>query len=241
MPTFEIESRGGYRDVEESSEEEDESATGSLRIEIQESDADQAEPAQEQRHRPPRPSSLQRSSLRPQSTAQRRRRSSGHFLSLGAERARELSRKSLALIYKEEIKMNAENRINSANSWDLKMIDNLEKFLTVDEDEEEGRAEGTSLGTSPQNCAVNFTKASCSLDASVKIYGHRVDNVYLTSYKVLANLNRSHSNKKQKDTISNEADGGGVVEDRPTRKKPVGPTLESNLCTFDCQTNRLDH
>ena len=36
---------------------------------------------------------------------------------------------------------------------------------------------------------VNFTKASCTLDASVKIYSYRVDDVHLTSYKVLANLN----------------------------------------------------
>jgi Condensin complex subunit 2 len=34
-------------------------------------------------------------------------------------------------------------------------------------------------------------KASCTLDASIKIYSYRVDDTYATSYRVLENLNRT--------------------------------------------------
>ena len=54
---------------------------------------------------------------------------------------------------------------------------------------------------------VNFTKASCTLDASVKIYSYRVDDVHLSSYRVLANLNRTDSKKG-----NDAAEEGGVEE-----------------------------
>jgi hypothetical protein len=38
---------------------------------------------------------------------------------------------------------------------------------------------------------LNFQKASCALDASVKIYSYRVDDTWTTSYRVLENLNRT--------------------------------------------------
>ena len=44
----------------------------------------------------------------------------------------------------------------------------------------------------------NFQKASCTLDASVKIYSYRVDDTYTSSYKILENLNRNRNDKGQK-------------------------------------------
>ena len=37
----------------------------------------------------------------------------------------------------------------------------------------------------------DFQKASCTLDASVKIYSYRVDDVWTSSFRVLENLNRT--------------------------------------------------
>ena len=148
----------------------------------------------------------------------------------GRARSRAHSRKSLAVIYKEEIRMNAENRINATNSWDMKMIDNLENFLT-EEGDDPTFYDATMQTRGPESSTlINFTKASCSLDASVKIYGHRVDNVYLTSYKVLANLNRSHSNNSHQNGHNDDGQVNGEITVRP--KKPTGPTLESNICTY---------
>lgn len=41
---------------------------------------------------------------------------------------------------------------------------------------------------------VNFQKASCTLDASVKIYSHRVDDTWSSSFRILENLSRSNQN-----------------------------------------------
>ncbi|RYY69879.1 hypothetical protein EON63_23210 [archaeon] len=37
---------------------------------------------------------------------------------------------------------------------------------------------------------VNFQKASCTLDASVKIYSNRVDDTYASSHRILESLSR---------------------------------------------------
>lgn len=40
---------------------------------------------------------------------------------------------------------------------------------------------------------VNFQAASCTLDASVKIYANRVDSIHKETYKVLGGLSRTES------------------------------------------------
>ena len=42
----------------------------------------------------------------------------------------------------------------------------------------------------------DFQKASCTLDASVKIYSYRVDDVWTSSFRVLENLNRTERPSK---------------------------------------------
>jgi condensin complex subunit 2 len=120
--------------------------------------------------------------------------------------------------------LNAEKKINATNSWNLKLIEHLDQVIEEDD--------------------TNFTKASCTLDASVKIYGYRVDDVHLTSYKVLANLNRSDNNKKPREgtadqsvelttALEGERDEGGN-EERPQkniqRKQKRENTLEEQVC-----------
>jgi hypothetical protein len=109
---------------------------------------------------------------------------------------------------------------------------------------------------------INFTKASCTLDASVKIYSYRVDDVHLTSYKVLANLNRNdaiptadnknkgtgqhtttnkatqlHSLNRDDDTNDHDhdADGDGDEQgahDSSSSGRQPNDTLETNLGTY---------
>jgi condensin complex subunit 2 len=162
-------------------------------------------------------------------------------------------------MYKRVIRMNAENRINASNSWNLKLIDNIDKFLldedatdTASEDDYSSGDKQTQPGKSTTTTTlpsrhgrVNFTKASCTLDASVKIYSYRVDDVHLTSYKVLANLHRTDNNNnngknKKKGAGSNDDDNIDGNDESGSNKtkarsnssnKPAGPTLESNLGT----------
>ena len=132
------------------------------------------------------------------------------------------AQQELGEMYKKAIQLNAENKLNSKNSWGLRLIENLDKFLEEDEtvdNEKEKR--------------VNFTKASCTWDASVKIYSYRVDDVHLSSYKVLANLNRNDDNKKNsKVSVDHENDGDGENKKPPPLERRSGgvtETIETNL------------
>mmetsp|Transcript_3701 Transcript_3701/g.6867 ORF Transcript_3701/g.6867 Transcript_3701/m.6867 type:complete len:192 (-) Transcript_3701:1999-2574(-) len=97
-------------------------------------------------------------------------------------------------MYRQVVRLNAANKISAANSWSLNLIDHMDRIIAplppVMEEEEEEKD-----GEEKQEKGVNFTRASCTIDASVKIYSYRVDDVHLSSYKVLANLNRSDKGK----------------------------------------------
>ena len=155
--------------------------------------------------------------------------------------------------------MNAENKINASNSWSLRLIENIDTFLEEDEENESSDEEreeekeanmankenGNVLGNNtsllvPKDRRVNFTKASCTLDASVKIYSYRVDDVHLTSYKVLANLHRN-SNKDessanvQASNLDSSGNNNNDEDNTEIEKKGAGknsgnaPTLEQNI------------
>lgn len=76
-----------------------------------------------------------------------------------------------------------------------------------------------------ENQEPNFQKAGTTLDASVKIYGYRVDDTLYTGYRILDNLNRGEQLKQSTETSKprqkavNGAEGGG---------KAVN-TIETNL------------
>lgn len=218
------------------------------------SSADESSPRG--RQKPPRPS-MAATSHRAALTAsakRRRRRSSARFLQLGGRRDGSMdggvdgdesqnntkthSEGNLSELYQKAIRMNAENKINAVNSWNLRLIENIDKFLNMDEDETSPTTpivNSSNMDASMSTKRVNFTKASCTLDASVKIYSYRVDDVHLTSYKVLANLNRTDTQKPVKATGSNEA--SAEEDDSPTQKrtisnKRIGSTLETQVGTY---------
>lgn len=181
----------------------------------------------------------------------RRRRSSARFLRLSgrfdaddddeANASPALDRENLGEVYRQAIRMNAENKINAGNSWGLKLIENMDKLVHGDDDGGAAGGAGGAGGDGASATGVNFTKASCTLDASVKIYGYRVDDVHLTSYKVLHNLNRTDASGGKKGRDADDEDGHGGMDDedsdaeaggRSRRQKRGGgtaDTLESNL------------
>ncbi|GKY96484.1 hypothetical protein MPSEU_000607800 [Mayamaea pseudoterrestris] len=197
------------------------------------------------RAKAPRPSMVARQSL----ATKRRRRSSmiRNRLSLTSANGTTPSEQHLGELYRKAIRMNAENRINAQNSWNLPLIEHIDKFL--EEDEEEGEEENhisdmESSQTPKASKRVNFTKASCTLDASVKIYSFRVDDVHLTSYKVLANLNRNQKpNEKDGDDgifpTNHDDEGDETATKTPARKTArSAQTLETNRANINL--NRLD-
>ena len=67
-------------------------------------------------------------------------------------------------LYQSCIKLATENKISQKNTWSLGLIDHLSDLVKP------SGAEGGG-GT-------NFQRASCTLEAGIKIYSHRVDSVY---------------------------------------------------------------
>ena len=125
----------------------------------------------------------------------------------------------LAQMYTSIIKMSSENKINAKNSWDLNLIDHMSHLV---------KEETSDRGTT----SVNFQKASCTIDASVKIYSHRVDDTWTTSYRILENLSRNGNSE-----WSNE----GEVEKGPAR---VGSKVISSrnglTCTIEADKEKLN-
>eukprot|EP00903_Cladosiphon_okamuranus_P021173 g19447.t2 len=90
----------------------------------------------------------------------------------------------LTSMYSNIIKLNSENKITRDKCWGLHLIDFMDKVIMD---------EGGQMGGSK----VNFQKASCTLDASVKIYSHRVDATHMMGYSLLENLNRTDNDKPE--------------------------------------------
>ena len=226
-----------------------------------------------------------RSSMKRQtSSRRRRRRSSARFLKIVPDNDDDnggdgeginydrTSTTNLGEVYRNAIRMNAENRINASNSWNLNLIDHLDRFVAPElRDVASSRKrkhhveamKGCTTSRTHYNfnnemestmdstivSGVNFTKASCTLDASVKIYSYRVDDVHLTSYKVLANLNRTDNSTSTKSngtrknlanscgSSSNDCDDNDGEETSSQNIKPrenasLVSTLELNTSKF---------
>lgn len=120
-----------------------------------------------------------------------------------------------------------------------------------DTDNSEEQPSFTKTGHAAVDAAMlNFQRASCALDASVKIYSYRVDDVWSTSYRVLENLSRSEPVPEGGGDSggADGADGAGDDDEDGGGDKPGGrskasragrkgasSTLEKNpaaLCVF---------
>uniref|UniRef100_A0A453EWB9 Condensin complex subunit 2 n=1 Tax=Aegilops tauschii subsp. strangulata TaxID=200361 RepID=A0A453EWB9_AEGTS len=87
-----------------------------------------------------------------------------------------LNRDEVMDLFHNCIKLASENKINQKNTWELGLIDHLSKIIHAGEEEDD---------------ETNFQKASCTLEAGVKIYSLRVDSVHSEAYKVLGGINRA--------------------------------------------------
>jgi len=70
-------------------------------------------------------------------------------------------------------------KINQKNSWSLNLIEHIDDVLKTQEE------------SSTTDGVTNFQAASCTLDASVKIYSCRVDSMHNETYRVLGGLTGS--------------------------------------------------
>ncbi|KAI9075362.1 hypothetical protein K1719_042674 [Acacia pycnantha] len=86
-----------------------------------------------------------------------------------------LSSDQIVELFRNCIKLASENKITQKNSWQLKLIDHLSEIIKVD----------------AENAQPNFQKASCTLEAGVKIYSARVDAVHSEAYKFLTRMKQA--------------------------------------------------
>lgn len=116
------------------------------------------------------------------------------------------------------IKLASENKINQKNTWELNLIDHLSEIIRVE---------------SEDDSETNFQKASCTLEAGVKIYSLRVDSVHSEAYKVLGGINRAgREDEKDPGAESDQIDTAHEeARSKKETEKKVSPlsTLESSF------------
>jgi condensin complex subunit 2 len=80
---------------------------------------------------------------------------------------------------------------------------------------------------SNQERGVNFQKASCTLDASVKIYSHRVDDTHASSHRILESLSRNGTHGE--DNEGAEPGSAKVGTKSSSHRHNIADTIERNL------------
>lgn len=117
-------------------------------------------------------------------------------------------------------------KINQKNAWSLQLLDYIDTVLDVEE-KQSAKNNNHSQKNKPRDqtesdpkSITNFQFASNTLDASVKIYACRVDNVHNETYKVLGGLERSDKDKQKEKQNQNESDDEetGTTTESATRK-----------------------
>ncbi|XP_034255760.1 condensin complex subunit 2 [Thrips palmi] len=118
--------------------------------------------------------------------------------SLGLGACSGLSSAQLAEHYASCIKLSTENKITVKNAFSLQLIDYMSMMLKRHDNKME-----------------DFQVASCTLDASTKIYSFRVDAVHSDVVQMASNIGRVDANKKKRasEEDGNVGDGGEMDHD----------------------------
>ncbi|KAH8054790.1 condensin complex subunit 2 [Aureococcus anophagefferens] len=154
--------------------------------------------------------------------ANKNRRRSGARRSFGGRKSgggkgkpiEDLSPEDVAAMYSTTLKMAAvddrENKITAKNAWSLPLIDHMRDVVR---EEDEGGDEGKKNPKHNKPRKIfNFTRASCTLEAGVKIYSSRVDDTLNTSYRVLESLHRGKTKGGESDDEESEDEDDAPLE-----------------------------
>eukprot|EP00051_Salpingoeca_urceolata_P005019 m.69652 g.69652 ORF g.69652 m.69652 type:complete len:697 (-) comp14006_c0_seq1:222-2312(-) len=138
----------------------------------------------------------------------------------GGTTAAGLTNTQLTDLYTNCLKLCTENKVNQKNSWELNLIDYIKDVVVA-----------------PSGEPTNFQLASCTLDASVKIYSYRVDSIHSETYKVLGGLSRSGNSKQ--DNAGND-DEEGAKGTKRSKKHTSGNTIENNPASLNVKKFDLE-
>lgn len=135
------------------------------------------------------------------------------------------SSEEVAEMYRKVIKMASENKITTKNAWSLSLIDHMSEVVVgADDDDVDDQVDREKRLRQRQEHAVNFQKASCTLEAGVKIYCSRVDDTFDSSVRALERLHRR--SQKQTDH-EEEVEEALDEEDTATKKKTRKPATKT--------------
>nr|XP_043622218.1 condensin complex subunit 2-like [Erigeron canadensis] len=128
-----------------------------------------------------------------------------------------LGQEQIMELFQNCIKLASENKINQKNTWELNLIDHLCDIIKVEEE---------------NDVETNFQKASCTLEAGVRIYSMRVDSVHSEAYKVLGGISRVSQDTEHDSVEEGNADNvqaEGTSKKEKERKLSPLTTLESSF------------
>ncbi|KAF9608000.1 hypothetical protein IFM89_004881 [Coptis chinensis] len=129
------------------------------------------------------------------------------------------SKEQITELFTNCIKLASENKINQKNTWELRLIDHMCEIIRIDTQDD-------------NDVETNFQKASCTLEAGVKIYASRVDSVHSEAYKVLGGINRAGRDDVQENILDGDqrsGQGEGHSKKDVDRKMSPLSTLESSF------------
>ena len=135
-----------------------------------------------------------------------------------AKPVKKLSADAVLNLYTNCIKLASENKINAKNTWSLALIDHISDIVQNERDDDN---------------QTNFQKASCTLEAGVKIYASRVDSFHSETFKMLGGMNKVASNVAEDDRrqgLGDGAEGSQIPADtegmRVKKRRATVNTLE---------------
>ena len=149
---------------------------------------------------------------------------------------------ALAAHYDECMKLSAENKISAKNAFQLKMIDYMAEMLKKKGDQQGKAARAASrAGVNPLD---NFQASSCALDASTKIYAHRVDCVHNETMKLASGVGSNKEESAQDAAAEGGEEGGDQDQDGATKKrlkrKKKSSSIEKNLANINLSKLELE-
>eukprot|EP00250_Pteridium_aquilinum_P035725 c9866_g1_i1 orf=530-2599(+) len=165
----------------------------------------------------------ERAQVRAARAAAQRRKS---FVGLEAEKLRQnsfgeedlLGKDQILDLFQNCIKLSTENKINQRNTWELRLIDHISEIVNADD--------GDDVET-------NFQKASCTLEAGVKIYSYRVDSVHSETFKVLGGLNRTAADEADFVDADSPMNAEGSEEENGNKKKDSQKKMTTSSATLE--------
>lgn len=122
-----------------------------------------------------------------------------------AKPVKKLSADAVLNLYTNCIKLASENKINAKNTWSLALIDHISDIVKNEKDEDN---------------QTNFQKASCTLEAGVKIYASRVDSFHTETFKMLGGMNKVSANGEgdERQGLGDGAEGSELPDDGENAK-----------------------